>query len=140
VWIATSDDHNGVYRVDIATGEATSVGTLGHQGAEGEGIDATALASGAFHALVNDPAAGTVHLGHYDVVAVTPAPSPPSSSAPTATPASPTSTPSGTLAKTGERSWWATAAAGLLALGLLGRRAARRRQPTMSTGVPAGTP
>jgi hypothetical protein len=67
VWIATSDDHNGVYRVDLTTGDTTSVGTLGHQGLEGEGIDATALPSGAFHALVNDPLGPFVFFGHYDL-------------------------------------------------------------------------
>ena len=67
VWISTSDATNGVYRVDLATGDTTSVGTLGHIGAEGEGVDATALPSGRFHALVNDPTALTVHLGHYDL-------------------------------------------------------------------------
>jgi hypothetical protein len=132
VWIATSDDHNGVYRVDIATGETTSVGTLGHQGAEGEGLDATALASGAFHALVNDPAAAAVHLGHYDLVGDGATGSP--SAAPGA------ASTSGTLPKTGGRTSWAAAAIALLALGMLGRRAARRAQPTISTGVPVGTP
>ena len=136
VWIATSDDHNGVYRVDIATGETTSVGTLGHQGAEGEGIDATALASGAFHALVNDTAAATVHLGHYDLVSVDAAASP--SASPGAS--TPGGTSSATLAKTGGRSPWTALATALGSLGLLGRWAARRRQPTMSTGVPVGTP
>jgi len=68
LWISTSDDHNGVYRVDLASGVTTSVGTLGHQGLEGEGIDATALPSGAFHALVNDPLGAFVYFGHYDLV------------------------------------------------------------------------
>ncbi len=67
VWITTSDPHNAVFRVDLRTGTTTSVGTLGHEGAEGEGLDATALSSGQFHALVNDVGAGTVHLGHYDL-------------------------------------------------------------------------
>ena len=136
VWIATSDEHNDVYRVDITTGETTSVGTLGHQGAEGEGLDATALASGAFHALVNDPAAATVHLGHYDLVsdgASTPAPGAPGAPGSASGP--------GGLAQTGGRSSWATTLAiALLGLGLLVRRASRQRQPTMSTGVPVGTP
>jgi len=67
VWISTSDEHNDVYRVDLVTGETTGVGTLGHEGLEGEGIDATHLASGAFHAMVNDPAGPFVHFGHYDL-------------------------------------------------------------------------
>jgi hypothetical protein len=67
VWIATSDDHNGVYRVDLSTGDTTSVGTLGHPGLEGEGIDATALPSGGFHAVVNDPLGPFVFFAHYDL-------------------------------------------------------------------------
>jgi hypothetical protein len=67
VWISTSDDHNGVYRVDLQTGDTTSVGTLGHQGLEGEGIDATSLPSGAFHGMVNDPLGPFVYFGHYDL-------------------------------------------------------------------------
>jgi LPXTG-motif cell wall-anchored protein len=141
VWIATSDDHNGVYRVDIATGETTSVGTLGHQGAEGEGIDATALPSGAFHALVNDPAAAAVHLGHYDLVDGTSATTATTATTTSTAPGTPsTGATSGTLPKTGGRESWSAVAIALLGLGLLGRWAARRRQPTMSTGVPAGTP
>ena len=69
VWISTSDEHNDVYRVDIATGETTSVGTLGHEGLEGEGIDATHLPSGQFHAMVNNPAGALVIFGHYDLSA-----------------------------------------------------------------------
>ena len=67
VWISTSDEHNDVYRVDLATGETTSVGTLGHEGLEGEGIDATHLDSGAFHAMINNPAGALVIFGHYDL-------------------------------------------------------------------------
>src|SRR5438094_2096464 len=32
VWISTSDDHNGLYRVDAVTGAAEAAGSLGHQG------------------------------------------------------------------------------------------------------------
>ena len=35
--LGLSDDHNGIYRVDEATGEVDTVGTLGHAGGEGEG-------------------------------------------------------------------------------------------------------
>jgi hypothetical protein len=110
VWIATSDDHNGVYRVDLQTGATTSVGTLGHPGAEGEGIDATALPSGAFHALVNDPAGAAVYLGHYDLTTDSaPTPSPgPSSGAPSG------SSPATQLPVTGGQPWWPATAAGLV--------------------------
>ena len=50
VWISTSDDGNNVYRVDLGSGRADRVGTLGKAG-EGEGIDAAALPSGSLHAV-----------------------------------------------------------------------------------------
>ncbi len=122
VWIATSDDHNGVYRVDLQTGETTSVGTLGHPGAEGEGIDATALPSGAFHALVNDPFGATVYLGHYDLTTDGSGPSSSSSGAESA------SSSSKELAATGSWSWWPAAAAGLFGVAACARLL-RRRYP-----------
>jgi hypothetical protein len=67
VWISTSDANNDVYRVDLQSGATTLVGSLGHAGAEGEGIDATALPSGQLHALVNDINHRRVELDHYDV-------------------------------------------------------------------------
>jgi hypothetical protein len=109
VWIATSDDHNGVYRVDLATGDTTSVGTLGHQGLEGEGIDATALSSGAFHAVINDPLGGFVFFDHYDLTnASTSAASSPTSES--------VSAPLGQLPATGGRWGWSWPVAGLVGL------------------------
>ena len=67
VWISTSDDHNGLYRVDAASGHVDVAGTLGQPGGEGEGIDATSLASGALHALVIDPNLIQVWLVHLDI-------------------------------------------------------------------------
>ena len=111
VWISTSDPQNDVYRVDLTTGDTVSVGTLGHAGLEGEGLDATHLASGAFHALINDPANGTTILAHYDL-----------STVPDSVPANPVANPPsavGELAKTGRAAptgaafvllgmaWWA---------------------------------
>ena len=118
VWISTSDDSNGVYRVDLQTGETTSVGTLGHLGAEGEGIDATALPSGAFHALVNDPANFAVHLGHYDLASdasasAAPEPSSTASASPAALPV------------TGGQPWSGWTAAALLVAVAFARRLAR---------------
>lgn len=97
--------------------------TLHHtQGAEGEGIDATALPSGAFHALVNDPFGATVYLGHYDLTAdgsaVSPG-SPSSSSAPSAA-----SSPN-VVAASGGSSHWPTAA-GLFGAAALAWRLRRR--------------
>jgi hypothetical protein len=67
LWISTSDEHNDLYRVDLASGHVDLAGTLGHEGGEGEGIDATTLASGALHALVIDPNLAPVWLVHLDV-------------------------------------------------------------------------
>jgi hypothetical protein len=67
IWISTSDPHNDLYRVDLASGHVDLAGTLGHQGGEGEGIDATAVPSGALHALVIDPNLVQVWVVHLDV-------------------------------------------------------------------------
>jgi hypothetical protein len=72
VWISTSDAHNDVYRADIQTGATTNAGTLGHQGAEGEGFDATPTRSGAFHGMINDLQHRQVELIHYDLAEVQP--------------------------------------------------------------------
>jgi hypothetical protein len=68
VWISTSDPHNDVYRVDIATGATTLAGSLGHEGAEGEGLDATPIPAGRLHAMVNDLRQQRVELDHYDLL------------------------------------------------------------------------
>ena len=68
VWISTSDAHNEVYRVDIATGTTTLAGSLGHEGAEGEGLDATRTPAGQLHAMINDLRQQRVELDHYDVL------------------------------------------------------------------------
>jgi len=54
IWLSTDDATNGVYRVDLRTGDVTDVGSMGHVAGEGEGIDATPLASGQLHALTGD--------------------------------------------------------------------------------------
>jgi hypothetical protein len=55
MWLATDDDENGVYRVDLETGEVTMLASMGHTPeGEGEGIDATDLPSGLLHTLVAD--------------------------------------------------------------------------------------
>lgn len=56
IFLSTDDDHNGVYRVDLATGEVTDLGSAGHVDGEGEGIDATDLPVGQLHVLVADEA------------------------------------------------------------------------------------
>jgi hypothetical protein len=126
VWIATSDDHNGAYRVDIATGDTTSVGTLGHDGAEGEGFDATPTGQGAFHALVNAPRQATVFFDHYDLTDATTT----GDAKATADTADTQSTAGASrLAATGERPWWLWAGVSALAAIAAGTWLRRRRHP-----------
>jgi len=56
LWLSTDDDHNGVYRVDLETGEVQDLGSAGHIEGEGEGIDATDLDESTLHVLVADRA------------------------------------------------------------------------------------
>ncbi len=54
LWLSTDDDTHGIYRVDLASGEVTAVGSAGRVDGEGEGIDATDLPAGLLHVLVAD--------------------------------------------------------------------------------------
>ena len=65
VWISTSDPRNDLYRVDLATGQTTLIGSMGHPGGEGEGIDATDLPSGFLHTLCVDPRLAPVWFEHF---------------------------------------------------------------------------
>ena len=69
VWVSTDDEGNGVYRVDLKTGDTTRAGTLGHIDGEGEGFDATPTAKGRFTGLVIDlrQGKGKVVVGYYDL-------------------------------------------------------------------------
>ncbi len=60
IWLATDDDADGIYRVDLTTGGVTRVGALAPVEGEGEGIDATDLPTGQLHALSVDPAQAPV--------------------------------------------------------------------------------
>lgn len=53
-WLSTDDDHDGVYRVDLATGMVQDLGSIGHVDGEGEGIDATPTDHGNLHVLSVD--------------------------------------------------------------------------------------
>jgi len=46
LWLSTDDEQNGVYRVDLSTGEVTDLGSAGRVVGEGEGIDAANLPDG----------------------------------------------------------------------------------------------
>ena len=67
VWLSTSDPTNELFRVDLATGHVDDLGSAGHIGGEGEGIDATSLKSGRLHVLTVDPTRSPVWFGHFDV-------------------------------------------------------------------------
>ena len=54
LWLSTDDATNGVYRVDLATGEVTALGSAGRVPGEGEGLDAADLPAGPLRVLVAD--------------------------------------------------------------------------------------
>jgi hypothetical protein len=65
IWISTDDAQHGVYRVDLHTGAVTQVARMAHAGGEGEGIDATELASGFVHVLCVDAKLVPVWFEHF---------------------------------------------------------------------------
>jgi hypothetical protein len=62
VWLSTDDATDGVYRVDLRTGEVLPLGSIGRVDGEGEGIDATPLSRGDLHVLTADVAIVPVRL------------------------------------------------------------------------------
>jgi hypothetical protein len=134
IWISTSDPNNDLYKVGLASGHVELAGTLGHKGGEGEGIDATALPSGALHGMVIDANLAPVWLVHMDVTnapAVTPAaPAAPAAAGSSNKP----STVQGSqddrgISATGAPSWLAPAGVAALLAGYA-VRSRRRRRPT----------
>jgi hypothetical protein len=67
VWLSTDDDGHGLYRVDLESGTVARVGTAGHRGGEGEGIDATSLPDGDVHVLTIAERLTPVYFGHFAV-------------------------------------------------------------------------
>jgi hypothetical protein len=67
VWLSTSNDTNELFRVDLKTGQVDDLGSAGHIGGEGEGIDATELKSGRLHTLTVDPTRAPIWFGHFTV-------------------------------------------------------------------------
>jgi hypothetical protein len=65
VWISTSDASNDLYRVSMKTGHVDLIGQIVDPLGEGEGIDATPLPSGGFHAMVLDPDMTKVWVEHF---------------------------------------------------------------------------
>jgi len=68
IWLSTSDLQNHIYRIDLGTGQVDLLGTHGHPGGEGEGIDATQLPSGSLHTLVLDPNQRHIWFENFEVV------------------------------------------------------------------------
>jgi hypothetical protein len=62
VWLSTDDATDGVYRVDLRTGQVQALGSIGRADGEGEGIDATPQPSGDLHVLTADVAIVPVRL------------------------------------------------------------------------------
>jgi hypothetical protein len=67
VWLSTDDDGHGLYRVDLDSGAVTRIGSSGHSGGEGEGIDATARPDGDLHVLTIAESVNPVYFGHFAV-------------------------------------------------------------------------
>jgi hypothetical protein len=62
VWLSTDDATDGVYRVDLRTGQVQSLGSIGRVDGEGEGIDATPQPGSDLHVLTADVAIVPVRL------------------------------------------------------------------------------
>jgi hypothetical protein len=69
IWISTSDRQNHLFGVDLRTGKVRPDGSMGHTGGagEGEGLDATKLASGSVHTVCVDPKINPVWFEHFRV-------------------------------------------------------------------------
>jgi hypothetical protein len=68
VWLSADDDTDGLYRVDLETGEVQSLGSIGHVDGEAEGIDATPTDRADLHVLSIDAKQTPVRLIEFDVV------------------------------------------------------------------------
>jgi hypothetical protein len=66
-YLSTSDPRNTLYRVDLGSGEVIDLGSAGHAGGEGEGIDVTPLSTGRIHTLTIDTDKVSVLLADFSV-------------------------------------------------------------------------
>jgi hypothetical protein len=66
-YLSTSDPRNSLYRVDLGSGKVTALGSAGHAGGEGEGIDATATGGARVHTLTIGTDGVSVFLAGFDV-------------------------------------------------------------------------
>ena len=69
IWISTDDAPRDIFRVDLKSGQVTTVAQLGHRGGEGEGIDASDLPSGFLHAMCVDKKFVPVWFEHFRAAA-----------------------------------------------------------------------
>jgi hypothetical protein len=67
VYVSTSDARNTLYRVDLGSGAVIELGSAGHVGGEGKGIDVTPLAEGRVHTLTIDTDKVSVLLSDFAV-------------------------------------------------------------------------
>jgi hypothetical protein len=51
LWLSTDDETDGIYRVELTSGEVIAAGSMGRIEGEGEGIDATTLPDGDLHVI-----------------------------------------------------------------------------------------
>jgi hypothetical protein len=66
-YLSTSDPRNTLYRVDLGSGKVVDLGSAGHVGGEGEGIDFTPLPSGRLHTLTVGADKVSVFLSDFSV-------------------------------------------------------------------------
>ena len=66
-YLSTSDPRNTLYRVDLGSGAVIELGSAGHAGGEGEGIDVTPLATGRIHTLTIDTDKVSVFFSDFNV-------------------------------------------------------------------------
>lgn len=66
-WLSTDDPTHSIYRVDLRSGRVDRVGSSGHAGGEGEGIDATKTSQGLLHVQTVDQKIVPVWLDHFTV-------------------------------------------------------------------------
>jgi hypothetical protein len=67
VYLSTSDPQNHLYRVELGDGKVVELGSAGHAGGEGEGIDVTPLAGGRLHTLTVGRDTVSVYLADFEV-------------------------------------------------------------------------
>jgi hypothetical protein len=68
-YLSTADRRNTLHRVDLASGAVVELGSAGHAGGDGRGIDVTPRAEGRIHTLTVDAGRDRALLGDFGVPA-----------------------------------------------------------------------